>query len=384
MPYWRLSGFYFFYFAVLGTLAPYWGLYLKSVGFSALQIGNLIAILMISRIIAPIIWGWLADHKDQSISVVRWAGFLSLLAFAGTFLGNSFWWLAFVLMIFSFFWNASLPQIEAVAMSHVDNKSNAYGRVRLWGSVGFILAVAGLGYLLDIVSTWWLLPVITILLAGVWLFTLTLPESQVAVDHEQLPPLSKVLLKPQILVFLLACLLMQASHGPYYTFYSIYLEEHQYTRDVIGLLWAFGVLCEIGLFLLMHKIKQRITLRTIMIASFGIAIFRWGLIGMFPDEIYILIFAQVLHAVTFGAYHATSIELVHRFFKGRHQIRGQAIYGSISFGLGGALGSFYSGVTWSALGGDVTFFIAGLCAFVALIITWVWINPESQNEKIKS
>jgi PPP family 3-phenylpropionic acid transporter len=378
MPYWRLSGFYFFYFAVLGTLAPYWGLYLKSVGFTALQIGNLIAILMISRIVAPNIWGWLADHRGQSIAVVRWAGFLSLLAFAGVFLGTSFWWLALVMLVFSFFWNASLPQIEAATMSHFDGEASAYGKVRLWGSVGFILAVAGLGYMLEIVPTWWVLPVIAILLAGVWLFTLVLPESQVEVKHEQLPPLLKVLLKPQILVFLLACFLMQASHGPYYTFYSIYLEEHHYGRDVIGLLWALGVICEIGLFLLMHKIKQRIGLRTIMLASFSIAVLRWYLIGMFADDIYILIFAQVLHAVTFGAYHATSIELVHRFFKGRHQIRGQAIYGSISFGLGGALGSFYSGITWNTLGADVTFFIAAACALVALGITWLWIKPEAQ------
>jgi PPP family 3-phenylpropionic acid transporter len=300
-----------------------------------------------------------------------------LLAFAGVFLGTSFWWLALVMMVFSFFWNASLPQVEAAAMSQLDGKANAYGKVRLWGSVGFIFAVAGLGYMLDIVSTWWLLPVIATLLVGVWIFTLLMPENEVAVSHERLPPLMEVLLKPQVLVFLLVCFLMQASHGPYYTFYSIYLEEHGYGRDVIGLLWAFGVLCEIGLFLLMHQIKQRISLRVIMLASFSIATLRWVLIGVFPSDIYILISAQVLHAVTFGAYHATSIELVHRFFKGRHQIRGQAIYGSISFGLGGALGSFYSGVTWNTLGGDVTFFIAAIFTMIAFLITWLWIKPTT-------
>ena len=375
MPYWRLSGFYFFYFAVLGALAPYWGLYLKSAGFTAIQIGNLIAILMISRIVAPNIWGWLADHKGQRMSVVRWAGFLSLLAFVGVFLGTSFWWLALVMLFFSFFWNASLPQIEAATMSHFDGQVSAYGRVRLWGSVGFIVAVVGLGYTLETVETWWLLPIITVLLTGVWFYTLLIPENQVTVKQEQLTPLLKVLFKPQVFIFLAACFLMQASHGPYYTFYSIYLEEQGYSRDVIGWLWALGVVAEIGLFLLMHQINKRIGLRTIMLASFGIAAIRWILIGQFPDEIFILIFAQVLHAVTFGAYHATSIEVVHGFFKGRHQIRGQAIYGSISFGLGGALGSFYSGLTWDTLGPDVTFFIAALLVLIALVLTWVGIKP---------
>ena len=331
MPYWRLSGFYFFYFAVLGALAPYWGLYLKSAGFTAIQIGNLIAILMISRIVAPNIWGWLADHKGQRMSVVRWAGFLSLLAFVGVFLGTSFWWLALVMLFFSFFWNASLPQIEAATMSHLDGQASAYGRVRLWGSVGFIIAVVGLGYTLETVATWWLLPIITLLLAGVWIYTLLIPEKQVTVKHEQLTPLLKVLLKPQVSIFLVACFLMQASHGPYYTFYSIYLEEQGYSRDVIGWLWALGVFAEIGLFLLMHQIKKRIGLRTIMLASFSIAAVRWILIGQFPDEIFILIFAQVLHAVTFGAYHATSIEVVHGFSKEGTRIVGRPIKGG--FGL---------------------------------------------------
>jgi len=377
MPYWRLSGFYFFYFAVLGSLAPYWGLYLKSVGFTALEIGNLVALLMISRIIAPNIWGWLADHKEQRMSVVRWAGFLAFVSFTGVFLGTSFAWLALVMMVFSFFWNASLPQIEAATMSHFDGRDSAYGKVRLWGSVGFIATVTGLGYTLEVVPTWWLLPVMSVLLAGIWGFTLLIPEKQIDTGQTQLVPLVSVLLKPQILVFLLACLLMQASHGPYYTFYSIYLEEHGYGRDVIGLLWALGVVCEIGLFLLMHQIKRRISLRVIMLASFGVAALRWILIGKFPDSLQLLILAQVLHAVTFGAYHATSIELVHNFFRGRHQIRGQAIYGSISFGLGGALGSFYSGITWNSLGGNMTYYIAAGCAVLALLITWHWIKPDT-------
>lgn len=377
MPYWRLSGFYFFYFATLGTLVPYWGLYLQSIGFGAVEIGNLMALLMLSRIVAPNIWGWLADHRQQRMAVVRWAAFLSIVSFTGVFLGTSFWWLAMVMILFSFFWNASLPQLEAATMNHYAGSDGGYGRVRLWGSIGFILAVIILGYVLDQVDTWWLLPVLLLLVTGIWIYSLLIPESELKENDEHLVPLLKILLRPEVFAFLFVCFLMQASHGPYYTFYSIYLDAYGYSKSTIGMLWALGVICEIGVFLLMHRLQKYISLRNVLITSIGLAAIRWTIIGYYPDVLVLLIIAQILHAATFGAYHATAIEMVHGFFRGRHQIRGQAIYGSVSFGVGGALGSFYSGMTWNRLGPDYTFVIASGLAMIALLVTMIWIRPRT-------
>lgn len=376
MPYWRLSGFYFFYFAALGALVPYWGLYLKSIGFTPVQIGNLIALLMVSRIIAPNIWGWIADHRGQRLAVVRWAAFFSAFAYAGVFLGNNFWWLALVMMTFSFFWNASLPQVEAATMSHTAGSGTAYARVRLWGSVGFIVAVVGLGYLFDVADTWWLLPAMLILLTGVWLYSLAIPESEMKIEDEALQPLLKVVLRPEVFAFLFACFLMQASHGPYYTFYTIYMEDNGYSKGLIGWLWALGVLCEIAVFVVLHHMRRHVSLRGLLLLSFAIAAVRWLLIAWFPQNMVLVVIAQVMHAATFGAYHATAIEMVHRFFTGRHQIRGQAIYGSISFGIGGALGGFYSGMTWTALGPNITFVIAAGLAAAALVVAWAGLKKN--------
>ena len=98
MIYWRLSGFYLFYFASLGALVPFWSLYLKSLDFSMTQIGQLIAILMATKIVAPNLWGWIADHTGHRMQIVRIASLLATVAFAGVFLGSSFWWLALVLI----------------------------------------------------------------------------------------------------------------------------------------------------------------------------------------------------------------------------------------------------------------------------------------------
>ena len=368
MPYWRLAGFYFFYFSVLGALVPYWGLYLKSIGFSPVDIGSLMAVLMISRIVAPNVWAYIADHRNDRMRVVQVASFLTMVLFAGVFAGTSFWWLALVMLAFSFFWHASLPLIEVQVMHHTRNKPGAYGRVRLWGSLGFIASVAALGPVLDAAGPWWILPALIALMAGIWLYSLFLPESEMAGHMEHAGPFMKVVMKPQILAFLLACLLMQVSHGPYYTFYSIYLEGHGYSKTVIGLLWAYAVLAEIVVFLIMARILKRVSVRAVLMVSFALAAIRWLLIGFFPDNLGILIVAQTLHAASFGSFHAAGMQMVYRFFVGKHQHRGQAVYSTVAFGVGGAIGSFYSGHTWESLGPAWTFAIAAMAAALAFVV----------------
>jgi PPP family 3-phenylpropionic acid transporter len=311
------------------------------------------------------------------MAVVRLAGFLAVAAFTGVFFGKSFWWLAAVMLAFSFFWNASLPMLEAATLSHLGARATAYGYVRLWGSIGFIIAVSVVGPVLDQQGTERLLPILTGLMSGIWAFSLLVPESEVAgrVAHPQ--PFLKVILRKEVFAFLLACFLMQASHGPYYTFYSIYLDNHGYSKGLIGLLWAFAVICEIGVFLSMRPLLDRFHLRTVLLASFLLAALRWLLIGQFPDELAVLAAAQALHAATFGAFHAAAMQMIHRFFIGHHQHRGQAIYSSASFGLGGAVGSFYSGYIWSVWSATAAFNLAAGLAMLAFMVTWLGLRLKN-------
>lgn len=377
MPYWRLSGFYLFYFAILGALVPYWGLYLQSIGFSPADIGSLMALLMVSRIVAPNLWAWIADRRDTRMAVVRLSALLATVTFAGVFLGQSFWWLALVMLVFSFFWNASLPLVEVFVMNHTAARPGVYGRVRLWGSIGFILSVVVLGPVIDARGAWWVLPALALLLAGMWVTSLLLPESEMRGSAPAPAPFLKTILRPEIVAFLLACLLMQVSHGPYYTFYSILLDAHGYAKITIGLLWALAVLCEIGVFLAMPRLLARYDVRTVLLASFGLASARWLLIGFFPQDVTLMILAQVLHAATFGSFHAAGIQMVYRFFTGRHQHRGQAAYSTISFGLGGAIGSFYSGHTWQLLGPATTYAIAAGSAALAFGVAFFLLRSRA-------
>jgi PPP family 3-phenylpropionic acid transporter len=274
------------------------------------------------------------------------------------------------MLIFSFFWNASLPVLEVQVMHHTRQNPGQYGRVRLWGSIGFIASVIALGPLIDASGPWWILPVLLALMVGIWACSLVLPESEMAGPMGHPGSFLKTVTRPDVLVFLLACLLMAASHGPYYTFYSILLESHGYSKSSIGLLWAYAVVCEIGIFLLMPKILGHVSIRGVLLASFALAGARWLLIGLAPDNLALLIVAQTLHAATFGTFHAAGMQMAYRFFTGHHQHRGQAVYSTVGFGLGGAIGAYYSGHAWETLGAQTTYAIAAGCALGAWIVTW--------------
>ncbi len=378
MPYWRLSGFYLFYFALIGALIPYWSLYLKDLGFSAQDIGILMAVMLATKIVSPNVWGWIADHTGKRMLIVRVGCLLAAVAFSGVFLGDSYWWLVLVMLVFSFFWNATLPQFEVTTFNYLGKQSHRYSSIRLWGSVGFIVTVIVLGPVLDLQGVAILPVILMMLFVGMWLSSLLVPEKasqHLSLTHE---PLLKVLRRPEVLALLVVCFLLQASHGPYYTFYTIYMEDHGYSRSLIGQLWALGVVAEVGVFLLMHRWVPRFGLRNLLLASLGLTALRWMLIGQFPELIAVMVFAQVLHAASFGIYHAVAIQLVHRYFTGRNQGRGQALYSSISFGAGGAVGSFVSGLGWDTIGPANVYWVAALLALLAFFVAAVWIRPARE------
>jgi len=370
MHYWRLSGFYLFYFASLGALVPYLGLYLKSLGFGVTEIGQLVAILMATKIVAPNVWGWIADYTGQRMAIVRMASLLAAISFAGVYIDSSYWWMAGILTLFSFFWNASLPQFEATTMNHLGSETGRYSSIRLWGSVGFIIAVAGLGPVLDTHGAGLLPGVVLVLFVAIWLSSLTVPESEAGHLHLDQEPLRKVLGRPIVVALLGVCFLMQASHGPYYAFFTIYLEDFGYTRSQIGQLWALGVVAEIGVFLLMPRLLPRFGARRLMLIAVGLTTVRWLLIAGFAAHLAVIVVAQTLHAASFGLYHAIAIYLVHRLFTGSHQGRGQALYSSISFGAGGAIGSLASGYLWTGINPEAMFLLAAGVSLCALWVAW--------------
>jgi len=368
VPYWRLSGFYLFYFATLGGFLPYWNLYLKHLGFDAVQIGNLSAVLVGTRIIAPNFWGWIADRTGRNLHLIRLTLFSSAMAFSWFLVVRGYLGMAICTFGFGAFWNASLPLFEAVTLEHLGDDAHRYSRIRLWGSVGFILTVLGLGWWFDHRSFIQLpLFIITLLLLN-WIVTLMLPRAAPRPAHVSTSGVLSVLKRPEVLAFLVVSMLLQAAHGPYYVFYSIYLQQLDYSAATTGSLWALGVFAEIILFIFMRPLLGRFSLRSILLWSLLLATARWLLIGCYAGNPIFLVSAQLLHAASFGSAHIAAIHLVQHYFGEQHLSKGQALYSSFSFGIGGMLGSLYSGYFWDVLGAAIIFAIAALLSFLAFVI----------------
>ena len=371
LPYWRLSGFYLFYFALLGATAPYLALYLDYLGFSSARIGELLAIPMLMRCLSPNLWGWLGDRSGKRLAIVRFGAFCTLLSFVLILFGKGYAWLALIMALYAFFWHAVLPQFEVLTLAHLGEQTERYSEVRLWGSVGFILTVVGLGELFERVSLdvfpWVLIGMVGCIFVSSW----WIPNAQLSTARDN--PLSggfvRQLRQPGVLAFFVAAGLMQLCHGPYYTFITLYLESLGYTRGVIGQLWAVGVVAEIGVFLLMARLLRHVSLRQVLIASLLLAVLRWILLGTLADHWFWLLLAQLLHAATFGSFHSVCVLVVRRSFNARQQGQGQALYAAVS-GVGGGLGALFAGYSWTGLGPTLTFFCASLVALLGAFIIY--------------
>ncbi|CAL1241157.1 MFS transporter [Candidatus Methylocalor cossyra] len=369
LPYLRLSGFYFFYFSALGALLPYWPLYLQAQGFTPAEIGQLMAILAGSRVVAPNLWGWWADRSGRTLRLIRWATFLTLGGFCGVFYAQGFLEVAWVMLAFTFFWNATLPLFETVTLGHLHHDAKRYSRVRLWGSFGFIATVTALGKGLEgLIAIACLPQIILVLFVALWLNTLWVPSSGRERHGDGHGSLGAILKRREVLAFFLASLLLQIGHGPYYVFYSVYLKEHGFTSGETGQLWALGVMAEIVLFAVLHRVFGRYSLGAVFRLSLALTALRWLLIAWGVEHLALLVAAQLLHAVSYGAAHAASVHLVHGYFRGPHHGKGQALYSSIGFGLGGALGSLLSGYLWTAWGPHGLYTAA---AGITLLALWV-------------
>src|SRR5512143_3328048 len=367
---WRIAGFYFFYYAFVGMFSPYWSLYLKSIHFDAIEIGILMSIQPVMRMVATNVWGWLADHTGKRLLVVQMAASLSALFYLGMFAATSFWAVFMVMALMNFFWSASMPLVEATTLTYLGKNTAHYGRIRSWGSVGFIVSVVGLGYAFDYIAIAWLLWAGLVCEVGILIFSRQIPKTEVLAHHTDHQPIRQIVLQPRVLALFGASFLMAVAHGPYYTFYSIYLVDHGYATSAVGGLWALGVICEIGVFFLMPALVQRFGFARILLASFAAAVLRFLLIGWAVDWVVLVLLAQVLHAMTFGSFHAASLGMVHEFFQGRHQSKGQALFGSFTYGAGGMLGGLVSGPIWQHWGASALYTFSAGAALLGLLLMW--------------
>ena len=381
VPYWRLSAYYFSYFAFIGVFPPYFGLYLQSLSFSAGEIALLMSQMQLMRLFGPCLWGALADRFSLRLQIVRVSSLVALMVFAGFFFIRRFETLLAAMIILSFFWCASLPLVEALTFDHLRENSARYSRIRLWGSVGFIAAVMSAGVLLDYFPVSILLWASIAVLAGIVICSLIVPESPVHHSFDDPLPVGKILGQSKVKALLVACFAMSAAHATLNIFYSIFLSDYGYSKTLVGGLFSLGVLVEIVVFFFMSGLMRRFSLRRILLVTLAVAVVRFVLIGWGVQHLAMLALAQLMHGLTFGAFHAAAIAAVNHWFPGRARARGQAIYSSVSFGAGGLFGGLMSGWAWDYLGSSLAFALGSVYALAGFIVVAKWIDETDGNER---
>ena len=359
---WAFGSFFFLYFAYVGLVSPYASLFFLDRGFSVIEIAVLMSMLQITRIVGPFSWGWLSDYLSDRIGIIRFCACLAAVTFLSIFFLNSY--IAFFIWMFVLHTIlSSLMPLGESATVHALFKDNSfdkrYGRLRLWGSIGFIAMVLFAGELFQRKGIE-LYPIVgTVILTFLALVTFRLHEPKMERRKMVKGELLIVLFNPDVRWFLLSGFFMIFAHAALYVFYSLYLADLGYDKFQIGLFWALGVAAEVIFFYFQSKVLSRLDPEIVLQIAFGMGVFRFILMAFFPLT-WVLILAQLMHAGTFGAHHSAATKLLQRWFTGPLQARGQALMATVSYGLGGTLGGLMAGWLWDATQPRNVFVMAAL------------------------
>jgi len=374
----RLSNFYFWYFAFVGVFGTYFALYLQSLGFASAEIALLMSLQQLVRIVTPFFWGWLADRLHRRTAIIRITLLLAIGAFPLLFLVTGYGAMIAVFALMFSLWSAALPLFEANVIAAVDGDTGRYGYIRVWGSVGFIAAVLLAGWALDHLPMRSLLWMVLAMLTLAALASRVLPEHRPATaratHHDSIWP---ILRRPEVIALFASCFLMMAAQGANFVFYSIYMVENGHSKTTVGILWSVGVIAEIAVFLSLPRLNKRYTPYALFSFSFGVTALRYLLVGWFPASLSMQVIAQSFHACTFGIWHAAAMAMLHQWFPPPFGSRGQALYTSLAFGVGGVLGGVAAGMAWEAIGPAWMFTATSLLAVTGWLISRRFVRPRA-------
>ncbi len=375
----RLSSFYFFYYAALGAFTPYWSLYLQSRGMTVTAISVMMSLWYATRVVAPSTWTSLAAVSPRPIRWLRIGCVLTLLSFCGFLLPAPQWTLYGVMIAFCFFYNAVMPQFESITLTHLGSDSHRYGMIRVWGSFGFIIVVTLFGWLIEHHGAgklpWLMLPLFVLMIGSA--FANRYARGIGSHSHHD-GGFWAIVRQKHVIAFFIAAFLEQLSFGPYYTFFSLYMDQHGYSTSLLGVMWTVGVVFEVAVFFLIAGFFKRWDASWLLIISMASAALRWWVTALYPENLPVMLVAQTTHCLGFAAFFASAMQLLARYFPGNLNGHGQGLFYGFSSGLGGVLGALIAGQLWRFGDGKAAFLVGGGFALLGALIALYWLPPSRQ------
>jgi len=363
------------YFGFIGLFSPYAPLWYQSLGYSTFAIGALTSMQSATRIFAPYAWGWSADHSGRREPLLRLAIGGALVSSLGFFLFRDYAWIAVVTVLLMLCTAGVVPISEAVLSQHVSHEGQVdigrYGRVRLWGSVGFVVVGTISGFVLELNGVEHFPLLCTVVLALLLLAAFQLPPpSEPTLTEPVIKGALAVLREPVVAWFFAGTFLTVLAHTSLYAFYSLYLASLGYGKGAIGLLWSAGVAIEVAWFAFQGRWVKRLPVHGWLALAAAVSALRFAAIAAFASHAAVLVFAQILHAVTFAAQHSACIAVISRHFPGRLRSRGQALYTVLGYGASGVLGGVAGGALSERFGFAAVFWAASVISLVAVASCW--------------
>jgi PPP family 3-phenylpropionic acid transporter len=358
---WIISSQYFLYFGVMGIFLPYFNLYCYHIDFSGFQIGVLSAIRSLALILTPLIWGAMADRFRIRRPIYILCSFISTGIWVFYLYTADFWAMLVITVFYGIFYSPIISFLEAFAMDVLGTKKKSYGRVRGWGSIAFIITVIVLGKIIDLYSIEIILTLIFFGSLAQSLISIKIPDIQIK-KQTAVSSKTQALLTRRVVVFLFCAFLMLVSHGTYYGFYSIHLENLGYGKTFIGISWALASVAEIIVMIKSDSIFKSFSIENVLFFSFMVAAFRW-LALCFATSAAVILFLQIFHAVTYAMFHVSSILYIDASTPDEAKTLGQAINNAVTYGLGLMVGFFINGYLFETQG---TFTLFMISSFIAL------------------
>lgn len=362
-----LASFYFWYFSTLAIVVAFFNLYAKQLGLSAFEVSVLASLHPLSRVLWPPFWSGLADRFGRRHLVTATACLGATIAFGAFFRAGNFTSLLLAQAVFTLFWSTTLPLTETTTLEQASIGKRDYGRTRVWGSIGFILASFGVGPMLDRFGIRFTLSAILGCLVLTTVSSFFAPKAIGRHEREK-GSLGAFLRRPQVRLFFLVGMLSQLSHATLYNFLSIHLADVGYSNKAIGMLWAFGVLCEVPVIRWSALLLARFPRMRLLTFSLVVAVIRWSIFAAttsFP----LLLLAQAMHAVTFAVFHVAAVTHTYAVVPPSLRARGQSLYSAFSFGLGNFAGFLINGAVYDRVGASACFAGSTVVALVAAALS---------------
>lgn len=362
IPSWALKLYLFLLFATVGITEPYLNLRLRRLGFSGAEIGALAAIVPGMTALAPFLWTAWADATGRARALFLWNTWLAALCFVPVPLLHSFGWLSVALTLFALMKTPLVPLANSLAFQALGARREAYGRIRLWGSVGYIVAAVAGGALADRLGVAAVLGAVVALLAGCGMVaSASLGRAAPSAPTPLGAGLAALVRQPGFRPFLCATFLARLSAGPYNTFFTIQLDMLGISQGVAGWAWAVGVLCEVAVMAAWPRLVLRATPERLLALATGAHALRWWLTAGVTHPAGLLA-VQSLHGLTFGAFYLASVQIVDEMVRPQLRATGQGLYAALVFGLGGVAGNALGGLLFDRMGLPALYRLSALVA----------------------